>query len=69
VEKRLAELDLRFLNQLDGLLRRKVITEQEFSKAIEKARSEKTELVGRKEELLKAAHINKDGKIGLEFRC
>jgi hypothetical protein len=53
VEKRLAELDLQFLNQLDGLLKRRVLTEQEFSKANEKARSEKTELVARKEELIK----------------
>jgi hypothetical protein len=38
VEKRLPELELQFLNQLDGLLRRMVLTDQEFAKANEKAR-------------------------------
>ena len=35
VEKRLADLDTQFLTQLDGLLKRKVLTEQEFAKANE----------------------------------
>jgi hypothetical protein len=51
VEKRLAELELQFLNQLDGLLKRKVLTEQEFAKANETARSQKADLEARKEEL------------------
>jgi hypothetical protein len=33
VEKRLADLDAQFLTQLDGLLKRKVLTEDEFAKA------------------------------------
>jgi site-specific DNA recombinase len=51
VEKRLAELELQFLTQLDGLLKRKVLTEQEFSKANETARTQKADLEARKEEL------------------
>jgi hypothetical protein len=51
VEKRLVELEMQFLTQLDGLLKRKVLTEEEFAKVNESARSEKAELEGRKEEL------------------
>jgi site-specific DNA recombinase len=51
VEKRLHELEAQFLTQLDGLLKRKVLTEQEFAKANEKARNDKAELEARKEEL------------------
>jgi hypothetical protein len=51
VEKKLADLELQFLNQLDGLLNRRVITEQEFAKANEKARADKAELEERKEKL------------------
>jgi site-specific DNA recombinase len=51
VEKRLVELEMQFLTQLDGLLKRKVLTEQEFTKANETARSQKAELEARKEEL------------------
>jgi hypothetical protein len=51
VEKRLVELEMQFLTQLDGLLKRKVLTEEEFAKANEAARSEKAELEARKEEL------------------
>jgi hypothetical protein len=51
VEKRLAELELQFLDQLEGLLKRKVLTEQEFAKANEKARDEKAELQAHQEEL------------------
>jgi hypothetical protein len=51
VEKRLAELELQFLSQLDSLLKRKVLTEQEFAKANETARSQKADLEARKEEL------------------
>jgi hypothetical protein len=39
VEKRLAELEAQFLAQLNGLLKRKVLTEQEFAKANEAART------------------------------
>jgi glutamine synthetase type III len=52
-DKRLSDLDTQFLNQLDGLLKRKVLTEQEFAKANEVARSQKGELEARKEELSK----------------
>jgi hypothetical protein len=41
----------RFLSQLDGLLRRKVLTEQEFAKANEVARSQKADLETRKVDL------------------
>jgi len=51
VEKRLTDLELQFLTQLDGLLKRKVLTEQEFTKANEISRSKKVELETRKEEL------------------
>jgi site-specific DNA recombinase len=51
VEKRLTDLELQFLTQLDGLLKRKVLTEQEFSRANEIARTKKVELEARKEEL------------------
>jgi hypothetical protein len=53
VEKRLVELESQFLTQLDGLLKRKVLTEQEFAKANEKTRNEKADLEVRKEELSK----------------
>ena len=53
IEKKLAELDLLFLTQLDDLLKRKVLTEQEFAKANEVARSQKAELEARKAELSK----------------
>ncbi len=53
VEKRLAELELQFMTQLDSLLKRKVITEQEFVKANETARAQKAELETRKEDLSK----------------
>jgi site-specific DNA recombinase len=51
VEKRLADLDTQFLTQLDGLLKRKVLNEQEFAKANEAARSQKADLEMRREEL------------------
>lgn len=51
VDKRLAALESQFLTQLDGLLKRKVLTEQEFVKANEVARAQKTELEVRKEEI------------------
>ena len=41
------------MTQLDSLLKRKVITEQEFVKANETARAQKAELETRKEELSK----------------
>jgi hypothetical protein len=53
VEKRLNELEVQFMTQLDGLLKRKVLTEQEFAKANEKARNEKAELETRREEINK----------------
>jgi hypothetical protein len=51
VEKRLVDLDIQFLTQLDGLLKRKVLNEQEFVKAKETARSQKADLEARREEL------------------
>jgi hypothetical protein len=51
VEKRLADLDIQFLMQLDGLLKRKVLNEHEFAKANEVARSQKADLEARKDEL------------------
>jgi ABC-type anion transport system duplicated permease subunit len=53
IDKRLADLDAQFLSQLDGLLKRKVINEQEFTKANTAARSQKAELEVRKEALSK----------------
>ncbi len=49
IDKRLADLDAQFLSQLDGLLKRKVINEQEFTKANTAARSQKAELEVRRE--------------------
>jgi hypothetical protein len=51
VERRLADLDTQFLTQLDGLLKRKVLNEQEFAKANEAAMLQKSDLEERKEEL------------------
>jgi hypothetical protein len=51
IRRHLEELELQFLNQLDGLLKRKVLTEQEFVKANETGRNQKAELEARKEEL------------------
>ncbi len=51
VEKLLAELETQFLTQLEGLLKRKVLTEEEFATANRKARSEKADLEARKTEL------------------
>jgi len=53
VDKVLADLEAQFLTQLDGLLKRKVLTEQEFAQANEAARSEKASLEARKVELAK----------------
>jgi site-specific DNA recombinase len=53
VEKRLEDLDAQFLTQLEGLLRRKTITEEQFAKANEAAGSQKADMEARKEELLK----------------
>jgi hypothetical protein len=47
----LAELEVQFITQLDGLLKRKVLTEDEFTKANETARSQKADLEARKSEL------------------
>ena len=53
IDKRLEELESQFFSQLDGLLKRKVLTEQEFAKANEAARSQQAELEARKKELSK----------------
>jgi len=57
VDKRLADLEAQFLTQLDGLLKRKVLTEQEFGRANEVARSQKADLEAKRAELLK--HLKK----------
>ena len=46
-------METQFLSQLDGLLKRKVLTEQEFAKDNETARSQKADFEARKEELSK----------------
>lgn len=46
-------MEREFLNQLDGLLKRKVITEQQFTKANESANAQKLDLEARKAELTK----------------
>ena len=51
VEKRLADYDSKFLSRLDDLLKREVLSEQEFAKANQSARAEKATLETRKEEL------------------
>jgi len=53
IDKRLADLEAQFLSQLDGLLKRKVINEQEFTKVNTVKRSEKAELEARKEAVSK----------------
>jgi len=52
LEKRLTELDAQFLNRLDDLLKRKILSEQEFAKANETARSQQADLEARRAELL-----------------
>jgi hypothetical protein len=51
VEKCLADLQAQFMKQLNGLLKRKFLTEQEFARAHQKARVQKADLKTRKEEL------------------
>ncbi len=111
VEKSLEDYDARFLSRLDDLLKREVLSEQEFEQANQSARAEKAtqevrkkelvELVGKEraktsladalpesigsfleafegldirqqkahlQNILKAAHIHRDGRIELEFR-
>jgi len=51
VEKRLADLDAQFTKRLDDLLKRAILTEQEFAKANEAARNEIKTLEDRKTEL------------------
>jgi multidrug resistance efflux pump len=53
IDKRRADLEAQFLSQLDGLLRRKIFDEQEFTKANQAARSQKAELKVRKEAVSK----------------
>ncbi|MFC2020826.1 recombinase family protein [Chloroflexota bacterium] len=51
VEKRLADYDSKFLSRLDDLLKREVLSEQEFNQANQTARAEKDTLDARREEL------------------
>lgn len=51
VEKRLADMEAQFLHRLDDLLRRKILTEQEFARANQAARAEAAKLEARKAEL------------------
>ena len=51
VEKRLADLEAQFLHRLDDLLKRGILTEQEFARANESARMQLSSLETRKKEL------------------
>ena len=51
VEKRLADFEARFLTRLDDLLKRKILSEQEFARANQAARAEVATLEARKGEL------------------
>ena len=51
VEKRLADYDSKFLSRLDDLLKREVLSEQEFAQANQTARAEKAMLEARSTEL------------------
>ncbi|MFC1952629.1 recombinase family protein [Chloroflexota bacterium] len=51
VKKRLADYDSKFLSRLDDLLKREVLSEQEFAKANQSAKAENSILEARKEEL------------------
>ncbi|MFC1941180.1 recombinase family protein [Chloroflexota bacterium] len=51
VEKRVADYEFGFLSRLDDLLKREVLSEQEFTKANQSARAEKATLEARGEEL------------------
>ena len=51
VEKRLADLEAQFLHRLDDLLKRGILTEQEFARANESAREQVKVLEARKTEL------------------
>jgi hypothetical protein len=51
VEKRLADLDVQFMRGLDDLLKRGILSEEEFGRANEAAREQKRELETRKAEL------------------
>ncbi|MFC1954804.1 recombinase family protein [Chloroflexota bacterium] len=51
VEKRLADYDSKFLNRLDDLLKREVLSEKEFTQANQTARTEQSTLEARREEL------------------
>jgi len=51
VEKRLSGLEAQFLHRLDDLLKRGILTEQEFTRANESARMQLSSLETRKEEL------------------
>jgi site-specific DNA recombinase len=51
VEKRLADLEAQFLHRLDDLLKRGVLSEEEFGRANQTAREQKRELEARQTEL------------------
>ncbi len=51
VEKRLSDLDVQFMRRLDDLLKRGVLSEEEFGQANEAAREQKRELEARQAEL------------------
>jgi hypothetical protein len=53
LEKRLAQLETQFLTRLDDLVKRGVLSEQEFIRANEAARSQMADLEKRKEELVR----------------
>jgi hypothetical protein len=51
VERRLADLDVQFMRRLDDLLKRGILSEEEFGRANETAREQKRELEAHKAEL------------------
>ena len=53
IEKRLKDMDTEFLSRLNDLLKRKILTEEEFAQANEASRSQKADLEVRKAELTK----------------
>ena len=60
VEKRLADLEAQFLHRLDDLLKRGILTEQEFARANESARMQLSSLETRKKEL--TTQLNQERK-------
>jgi site-specific DNA recombinase len=60
VEKRLKDIDSSFMVRLDDLLKREIISEEEFTRANQKARTEKAALETRKAELEELVEKERD---------